>query len=129
MQSSRLIKWNNYRFLRLCAFCVCLSGINAHAADRDADNTKRNQGDENALTPLDQPNNQTDVKTAAALRSAIVARDDLSANAKNIKIIVAQGVATLRGPVASTAEKANIEAVAKGISGITRVDNQLTTKN
>ena len=35
------------------------------------------------------------------------------------------GVVTLRGPVDSTAEKATVEAAAKRVSGVTKVDSQI----
>lgn len=117
------------RLTRAALLCAALAtGTAAHAADADADNTKRNQGSENSLTPLDQKNNQADIDTAAAIRSAIVGNDALSVNAKNIKIIANYGVVTLRGPVESNAEKAQVESIVQSIAGVTRIDNQLTVK-
>ena len=46
-------------------------------------------------------------------------------NAHNVKIITSGGVVTLRGPVNSPQEKAAIEAKAKQVAGVTRVDNLL----
>jgi osmotically-inducible protein OsmY len=42
-----------------------------------------------------------------------------------VKIITNDGIVTLRGPVKSEKEKVDIEAKAKQVSGVKRVDNQL----
>jgi hyperosmotically inducible protein len=92
-----------------------------------ADNTARNERDRdgNTLTPFDQSESGPDIEITAQIRRAVVGADDLSANADNVKIITSAGVVTLRGPVATDAEKASIEAKAKAVAGVTRVDNQL----
>jgi osmotically-inducible protein OsmY len=48
--------------------------------------------------------------------------------AKNIKIITADGIVTLRGPVQSSQEKEVIEVKARQLSGMNQVDNQLEVK-
>jgi osmotically-inducible protein OsmY len=45
--------------------------------------------------------------------------------AKNVKIITNEGVVTLRGPVKTSEEKAQIAAIAQRVAGVKRVDNQL----
>ncbi|WP_236644614.1 BON domain-containing protein [Sorangium cellulosum] len=92
-----------------------------------ADNTDKNDRDRDpaALTPGDQGENETDRTITQKIRQAVVANDTLSMNAKNVKIITNGQVVTLRGPVKSDKEKADIEAVAKGTPGVQRVDNQL----
>jgi osmotically-inducible protein OsmY len=98
---------------------------------RDADNTGINERDrdDNNLTPTDQLENEADREVTAAVRRAIVDDSTLSVNAHNIKIITANGVVTLRGPVKSQAEKDAIEAKAKAVAGVTSVDNQLEIEN
>jgi len=54
-----------------------------------------------------------------------MADKSLSTNAKNIKIITAHGLVTLRGPVNTPQEKATIEAKAQNIAGATNVESQL----
>jgi osmotically-inducible protein OsmY len=44
--------------------------------------------------------------------------------ARNVKVISQNGVVTLRGPVETEAEKANIETLARN-AGATQIDNQL----
>ena len=98
-----------------------------------ADNTARNVRDRNdrTLTPLDQGNSQSDIDTTAQIRKSIMAANDMSVNAKNVKIITNHGRVTLRGPVNSAEEKRRIGEVANGVARSENVDNQLevTIKN
>jgi len=96
-------------------------------AATDADNTARNQRDRDTSTQTsgDQAENPADREISANIRRAVVADDSLSTNAHNVKIITSNGMVTLRGPVKSAQEKAAIEAKAKQVAGVTRVDNQL----
>jgi len=91
------------------------------------DNTGVNERDRNAATktPFDQAENGPDIKITAEIRRAVVSGEGPSTNAENIKIMTEAGVVTLRGPVASEAEKAAIEAAALTVVGVARVDNQL----
>jgi hyperosmotically inducible protein len=52
----------------------------------------------------------------------------MSINAQNCKIITQKGAVTLRGPVASQAEKDAIAAKAKAVPGVTSVTNELEVK-
>ena len=92
-----------------------------------ADNTKKNERDRNinALTPGDQAENEADVGVTQRVRQEVVKQDALSMTAKNVKIITQNGVVTLRGPVKSAEERADIGRIAQGVAGVTRVDNQL----
>lgn len=91
------------------------------------DNTGINVRDRNSrtLTPLDQNENSTDLTITQQIRRAVVADGSLSINAKNVKIITRNGMVTLRGPVANDQERARIADIAKNISGVSNVDNQL----
>jgi hyperosmotically inducible protein len=92
-----------------------------------ADNTGKNARDASGdtLTAGDQPENAGDRDITQGVRKAIVANDDLSTNAHNVKIITVNGVVTLRGPVNSADEKAKVAATATKVAGVKRVDNQL----
>jgi osmotically-inducible protein OsmY len=99
-----------------------------HAAP---DNTKKNARDtrEDVVTAQDQSKgSDADVQVTRHIRQDLVNDDSLSTNAKNVKIITLGGVVTLRGPVASSAEKAKIATAAKNVAGVKRVDNQLEVK-
>jgi sporulation protein YlmC with PRC-barrel domain len=93
-----------------------------------ADNTRRNKRDRDSasLTPLDQSNSPEDVGITARIRQGIRARDGLSVNARNVKIITRDGHVTLRGPVRTAEEKKFIEEVAAREAGAPgRVVSQL----
>jgi hypothetical protein len=94
---------------------------------KEPDNTKVNERDRGAstLTPLDQGENETDRTITQKIRQAVVGSDALSTSAKNVKIITNGQVVTLRGPVKSEEEKAEIAAMAQRVEGVKRVDNQL----
>ncbi|MBX3378805.1 MAG: BON domain-containing protein [Phycisphaeraceae bacterium] len=94
------------------------------------DNTEVNKVDSKSATktPMDQSNSKADIDITASIRRAIMEDKAMSINAQNCKIITEDGVTTLRGPVNSQAEKDSIEAKAKAVAGVTRVDNQLEVK-
>jgi hyperosmotically inducible protein len=94
---------------------------------KDADDTARNERDRNdrTLTPMDQGTSSTDRTITQEIRKAVVDNDELSTNAKNIKIITVDGVVTLRGPVKNVAEKTTVASIARKASGVKHVDDQL----
>ena len=95
-------------------------------ASADADNARRNMRDRDGdtLTPIDQGNSQADIDMTARIRKEVLARDGLSVNAQNAKIITKDGRVTLRGPVASAEEKTVLGEIATKAAG-GAVDNQL----
>ena len=96
----------------------------------DVDNTAVNKRDraEEALTPGDQGNSPADRELTQRIRKAINQNDQLSTTAKNVKIITLNGKVTLRGPVNSDTERAQIDALAKAAAGAATLDNQLEVK-
>jgi hypothetical protein len=123
------------------------SGTEASAANSDArdskavrdskaapaaapDNTKVNERDRNdqTLTPMDQRNNETDLKITQQIRKAVMGNSTLSFTAKNVKIITIGGKVTLRGPVKTAQERTAIEDAARKVAGVTQVDNQIEVK-
>jgi hyperosmotically inducible protein len=92
-----------------------------------ADNTDKNERDQkvNALTPGDQGQSEADRTITQRARQNVIAEDGLSVNAKNVKIITQSGVVTLRGPVASQAEKQSVVRLVRSVDGVQRVDDQL----
>jgi hyperosmotically inducible periplasmic protein len=93
----------------------------------EPDNSGRNvrDRDNQSKTSGDQSENEADRKISQNIRDALTSDDSFSTNAKNVKIITSDGTVTLRGPVKSDKEKAEIEAKAKQIAGVKKVDNQL----
>jgi hyperosmotically inducible protein len=91
-----------------------------------ADNTGVNTRDrsDETLTPGDQGGNSSDREVTRRIRKALTSDQQLSTDAKNIKIITTDGKVTLRGPVNSEQEKSTIDSLAKQ-NGATSVDDQL----
>src|SRR5262245_66652918 len=91
---------------------TALGGFTAcdRTSGADADNTARNARDSNGktVTPTDQSENEGDRAITQRVRKAVVDNDALSSNAHNVKIVTANGVVTLRGPV-NTAQEKNTE--------------------
>lgn len=95
-----------------------------------ADNTEKNERDRaDTKTPLDQKENEGDLAITKAIREDIVARERLSTNAKNVKVITADGIVTLRGPVETEQERTEVAQLASRVSGVKRVENQLEVKS
>lgn len=94
------------------------------------DNTKVNERDRNtaAPTPMDQGQNETDLKITQQIRQAVMADGSLSFTAKNVKIITQNGKVTLRGPVNTAQERSAIEAAARKVAGTAQIDNQIEVK-
>lgn len=122
---------------RITLSILCLSALtfSVLAADKPeaspaADNTGKNDRDRSGETKTsgDQSNSPEDIKMTAAIRRAVVADDSLGMMAKNVKIITADGMVTLRGPVNTAAEKMTIEKLAKGEAGKAKIANQLEVK-
>ena len=115
----------------LTLLCVSVFTLSAIAQDTAAaDNTRKNERDRSGETTTsgDQSNSQEDVKITAAIRRAVVGDHSLSATGKNVKIITANGLVTLRGPVKNDAEKAKIAELAQSAAGNAKIDNQLEVK-
>lgn len=93
----------------------------------DADNTGRNvrDRDENARTSFNQSESDDDRQITQQIRQEVIWENNLSNNAKNIKIITIDGEVTLRGPVNSEQEMRAIEKIARGVEGVNSVNNQL----
>jgi|GEM_PF-2873547 len=92
-----------------------------------ADNTAVNVRDrgQNTVTPLDQGNSREDTEATAAIRKDIMAREGMSIDAQNVKIITQNGKITLRGTVKTEDEKQFISETARGRFGPQSVDDQL----
>lgn len=96
------------------------------AASAPADNTKKNERDRAAsVSPTDQGNNAVDLGITQQIRQGVMKADALSMTAKNVKIITVDGMVTLRGPVTSDRERADVVAIARTVAGVKHVDNQL----
>lgn len=119
-------------FLGICALAAPAFAANptASATPAAADNTGRNARDRSGDTKTsgDQSNDPADIKITAAIRRAVVGDGSLSMAAKNVKIITAGGVVTLRGPVNTPGEKVKIGQLAKANAGKAQIVDQLEVK-
>lgn len=93
------------------------------APDNTAINARDNAPD--AKTPLDQNENAADIQITADIRKRVLEQPDFSINARNVKIITADGKVTLRGPVTTEAERNAIDKIAHEIAGEKNVDSHL----
>jgi hyperosmotically inducible periplasmic protein len=118
----------------LALTCISAFTLAALAADDkkvNADNTAKNERDRSGETQTsgDQSNSSADLKTTQAIRQALMKDPALSATAKNIKVITANGHVTLRGPVRTAQEKAKIDQLAKSAAGGAQIEDQLEVTN
>jgi hyperosmotically inducible protein len=102
-------------------------------ANAEPDNTAVNARDTNRQTrepklPIDQKETQHDVDLTAKIRQRVLASEGMSVNARNVKIITADGQVTLRGPVDSTAERDTIARIAREVAGDGNVVDQIEVK-
>lgn len=109
------------------AMSFCMNAAIAKKAPK-ADNTAQNKGatQDEAVTADKQSNKKSDVEALAEIRKAVVADNDLSTDAKNVKILYSKGKVTLRGPVVSESEKTRVEELAKSFSFVSSVKNMIT---
>ena len=106
--------------LSCCAFVA--------SAQTQPDNTKVNKGDSapTAVTAGQQKETKADRELAQKIRQSVVKDKALSTYAHNVKIIVQNGVVTLKGPVRTESEKTSIEAKAAEVAGAGNVRNEIT---
>ena len=109
------------------AFCASLMAVpvprNQDPQQTPPDNTKQNK--DQSPTADDQKMNPADRAITQKIRKALHDDNSLSTYAHNVKIITQDGKVTLRGPVRSEDEKANIEAKAVAVAGAGNVTDQL----
>ncbi len=95
------------------------------------DSTSANKQDNNqsGMTADQQKETPADRELAQKIRKAITGDKSLSAYAHNVKVIVRDGVVTLKGPVQSEDEKQSVAAKAADVAGADKVQNELTVKS
>jgi hyperosmotically inducible protein len=99
----------------------------AAAMGTEADNTGVNKRDrkDNQPTADQQKNDKADLSLTTEIRRSVMADKDLSTNAHNVKIIAEGGKITLKGPVASLAEKKAVESKAAKVAGSANVTSMI----
>src|ERR1700722_591738 len=91
------------------------------------ENTKMNKGDadKGATTADQQKMNPADRELTRKIRASITDDKSLSTYAHNIKIVTQDGKVTLKGPVRTEQEKADVEAKAAAVAGASNVTSQI----
>jgi hyperosmotically inducible periplasmic protein len=129
-----------YRTLQIAALGLGIAGYSvtgistlARQSDQQTqpDNTRNNKGDngKGGTTADQQTNNPADRELAKKIRKSIASDSSLSTYAHNIKVIVRDGMVTLKGPVHTEDEKNAIGAKAsEAAGGNDKVQNELTVK-
>lgn len=77
------------------------------------------------VTPMDQSENESDLKLTRDVRQALVDNDALSFGAKNVIVVTRGGTVTLRGTVSSRRERNLVLEAARARVGVLRVVDQL----
>lgn len=90
-----------------------------------ADNTGRNKTHDSRVEAEDQSNAEGDVALVGKIRRALTADENLSMNAHNAKIIVSGNRVMLRGPVASAAERQQVEGIVRRQAAGRQIVNEL----
>jgi hyperosmotically inducible protein len=129
----------NSRALKIAVLGLAVVGFSASSvpsfaqADPQAqpDNTKQNKEARSKDVPTADQQKETaaDRELAKKIRRSITSDSSLSTYAHNIKVIVRDGVVTLKGPVHSEEEKNAIGAKAAQITGADKVQNELVVKS
>jgi hyperosmotically inducible periplasmic protein len=132
---------NKHDLLRVVTLGLGIAAFSLAAAPAQAqqqsdsqaqpDNTAQNKGDnqKGAMTADNQKGTAADREMAKKIRKSIAADSSLSTYAHNVKVIVRDGMVTLKGPVKSDDEKTAVGAKATDIAGADKVQNQLTVKS
>lgn len=100
-------------------------------AQEKQDNTRVNQRDRNPgeATADQQKENAADRDLAAKIRREITKDKSLSTYGHNVKVIVQNGVVTLKGPVRSNEELQSIMSTASRVAGgDAKITNQLAVQ-
>lgn len=72
-----------------------------------------------------RPNTPADAKLVTTIHQAIDRNPSTAGRSRDIVVIVSEGAVVLRGHVATEAQKAQVDAIVRQISGVTEVTNEL----
>ena len=109
----------------LLVITLLLGSFSAHSATASRDNIP-SIGTVSADTQ--SKGTERDVELTRSLRAAIMADNQLSTSAHNIKIVTDATTITLRGPVKTSEEKMKIEKIAQKVASNLTVENDLEIK-
>ena len=105
------------------AFSATTKTVHREVVEKDNSALNRN----GQVTAEDQAKGtDADVEVTRQLRAKLMADDQLSTNAHNIKIVTIGKTMTLEGPVDNKEEKSKIETLARGLATNKKIHNKLT---
>jgi hyperosmotically inducible protein len=113
-----------FRAFRSVALGCCVALSLVFASPQEPDNTRANKN--NIPTADQQKETKADRELAAKIRKSLTTDKSLSTYAQNVKIIVVDGVVTLKGPVRSEEERRAIQAKAQDFASASAIHNELT---
>lgn len=114
--------------LALLSLCFASRATASAQTQSTPDNSRTNKVQDQGKTADQQKNDKSDVQITAEIRRAVIADKSLSTYGHNVKIIVAHGAVTLKGPVHSEEEKQSIAEKAAAVVGQKKVTDQITIK-
>lgn len=79
-------------------------------------------------TAIDQSNAANDLALAGEVRRSLVGDARLGLRAKNVVVVVRDGVITLRGDVNSVEEHHDVVARVASVPGVVRIDDRIEPK-
>jgi hyperosmotically inducible periplasmic protein len=109
---------------RIALYSCFILPLALFASPQAPDNTKANK--DNLPTADQQKETKADRELAAKIRKSVMADKSLSTYAHNVKIIVQNGVVTLKGPVKSDQESQAIQAKAQQFTEASSIRNEIT---
>jgi osmotically-inducible protein OsmY len=109
---------------------VLISCMNEQAATTTATlQTQRDWENKSDARGQREPALRSDEKVIQLIRHSLSADKSLPTNGKGVRLIVSDGMITLRGLVTSEQEKVSIGTMARQYAGARDIDNQLEVAN
>ena len=105
------------------AFMLSVGGFARTLPDNTAINLRDRESHQ--ITADQQGMNKSDTEITRLIRQAVIAHEEFSVYAHNVKIITTDGYVTLKGPVRTAAEVATIQNIATSFVGKANVKNEM----
>lgn len=106
----------------VCSLILCAGMIAPAAAFAQQ---KQDQSGSRTIVADQTKNNPTDLQLARNIRRDLVKDKTLSANGRNVKVVVQDGRITIRGPVRNDDERKKVLEIAQKYSGGNHVVDQI----
>lgn len=113
--------------MTLASMSLAFNGQATDAAESKKAATSNQK--ETGMTVEDQGKSDADVETTTKIRRALMDRDSLSTQAKNVKIITSKGNVVLKGVVSDSEERDRILEIASSVAGNGKVRDEMVAKS